>query len=41
MEQVNPLNSTNPRRGTKGHIGVQNHDDGSKVQFRDIVVREL
>ena len=39
--QVNHFTSTDPRRGTEGHIGVQNHDAASEVQFRDIVVREL
>ena len=39
--QVNQFTSTDPDRGPEGHIGLQNHDPGSKVQFRDIVVREL
>ena len=28
-------------RGTKGYIGLQNHDDGSPVAFRNVHVREL
>lgn len=28
-------------RGTKGYIGLQNHDDGSPVAFRNVNVREL
>jgi len=39
--QVNQFNSTDPQRGIEGYIGLQNHDAASKVQFRDIVVREL
>jgi len=39
--QVNQFSSTDSSRGPEGHIGVQNHDPGSEVQFRDIVVREL
>ena len=39
--QVNEFNSSDPRRESEGHIGLQNHDAGSEVQFRDIVVREL
>jgi len=39
--QVNQFTSTDSRRGSEGHIGLQNHDSGSEVQFRDIVVREL
>ena len=39
--QVNRFSSTDSSRGREGHIGLQNHDPGSEVQFRDIVVREL
>ena len=39
--QVNRFTSTDSSRGLEGHIGLQNHDPGSEVQFRDIVVREL
>ncbi|HEX9793472.1 MAG TPA: DUF1080 domain-containing protein [Planctomycetota bacterium] len=28
-------------RGIRGHVGLQNHDDGSPVRFRAIRVREL
>ena len=39
--QVNQFNSADPRREIEGHIGLQNHDLGSEVQFRDITVREI
>jgi hypothetical protein len=38
---VNRFAGTDPRRGTQGYIGLQNHDAGSSVQFRDIRLREL
>jgi hypothetical protein len=28
-------------RGLRGHIGLQNHDDASRVRYRDVVVGEL
>ena len=28
-------------RGTRGYVGLQNHDDGSPVRFRNITVTEL
>lgn len=28
-------------RGTEGYVGIQNHDDGSPVAFRNIRVRDL
>jgi hypothetical protein len=38
---VNRFAGTDRRRATVGHIGLQNHDAASQVQFRDIRVREL
>jgi hypothetical protein len=28
-------------RSLEGYIGLQNHDDGSKVYFRNIMIKEL
>ncbi len=36
---VNRFTSRDPNRGLGGHIGLQNHDIASTVQFRDIRVR--
>jgi hypothetical protein len=33
---VNELAATDPDRGTEGHVGVQNHDPESRVEFRTI-----
>lgn len=33
---VNDLTSTDEDRGTVGHVGLQNHDPDSRVEFRDI-----
>ncbi len=37
--RVNRFVGTDPARGHTGHIGLQNHDPGSAVQFRDVRVR--
>ena len=39
-ELVNVFSTAIGRGDTKGHIGLQNHDPNSKVQFRKIAVRE-
>lgn len=38
---VNRLSSTDPNRGRAGYLGLQNHDAGSAVQYRDVLVRQL
>ena len=37
---VNDFTDPNPR-ALRGHIGLQNHHDGSKVQFRNIRIRDI
>jgi len=36
---VNDLTSTDPARGESGHVGLQNHDRGSRVEFRAISLK--
>jgi hypothetical protein len=38
---VNRLVSSDPRRGLEGHVGLQNHDADSAVDFRAIRVEPL
>ncbi|WP_433872858.1 3-keto-disaccharide hydrolase [Saccharopolyspora sp. CA-218241] len=38
---VNDFTSTDPARGTEGHVGLQNHDPDSRTEFRDIWIRPL
>lgn len=38
---VNDFRSTDPARGPRGYLGLQNHDPGTRTQFRAITVTEL
>jgi hypothetical protein len=38
---VNDFTSTDPARGPRGHVGLQNHDPGTRTQFRAITVTDL
>jgi hypothetical protein len=38
---INRFTGTDPNRARKGHIGLQNHDAGSVVEFRDVRVHEV
>ncbi len=38
---VNDFTSTDPARGDRGHLGLQNHDPTTRAEFRHITVREL
>lgn len=34
--RINDFSATDPDRGTGGHLGIQNHDPESRVEFRSI-----
>lgn len=38
---VNDFRSTDPARGARGHVGLQNHDPGTRTRFRAITVTPL